>query len=155
MPIQTAVPQFYPQQGMAGVAVPSHGHSSSQASSLASLQQLTQRLDILGQPVPQSHVPHPSPPPTQKQSKSSKNRSAPPPASHLALPGYPMGHYPTQQVGQVGRVASASAPTQARAPNVTINPSHPSLSYQQYAAAAVQQYNAYNAAAMLNPALVS
>jgi len=147
---QAAVAQFYsPQQP--GVAVPSHGHTSSQASSLVRLQQLTQGLDLLGQPVPQSHVPHASPPPTQKQSKSSKNRAvAPaPPTSHLTLPpAYTMGHYPTQQVGQ--RVASASAPTQARAPNVTINPSHSSLIQQQYA---IQQYNAYNAA-MLNPALM-
>ena len=156
---QAAVAQFYsPQQAVAGVAVPSHGHTSSQAGSLARLQQLTQGLDLLSQPVPQSHVPHASPPP-QKTSKSSKNRAvAPaPPATHLALPpGYPpMSHYPTQQVAQVGRVASASAPTQARAPNVTINPSHPSLIHQQYAAAAVQQYNAGVYNAMLNPALVS
>ena len=150
--IQAAVAQFYPQQSMTG-----HGHSSSQASSLARLHQLTQGIDMTGLPVPQSHVPHPSPPPTQKPSKSSKRGSssaAPPPTSHLALPpGYPMGHYPPQQVGQVARVPSATAPTQGRAPNVTINPSHPSLIHQQYAAAAVQQYNAYNA--MLNPALVS
>jgi len=129
--------------------------------SLARLQQLTQGLDLPSQPVPQSHVPHASPPPTQKQSKSSKNRSvAPaPPAPHLAIPpGYPpMGHYPSQQVGQVGRVASASAPTQARAPNVTINPSHSLIQQQQYAAAAAvaQQSSAQHAYyAMLNPALM-
>ena len=57
--------QFYsPQQAVTGVPVPSHGHSSTQAGSLARLQQLTQGLEILGQPVPQSHVPHASPPPT-------------------------------------------------------------------------------------------
>jgi len=147
---QAAVAQFYsPQQAVTGVAAPTHGHSSSQASSLARLQQLTQGLDLLGQPVPQSHVPHASPPPTQKQSKSSKNRAvapAPPPTSHLTLPPGYMGHYPTQQVGQVGRVASASAPTQARPPNVTINPNL----MQQYAMQ--QQYNAISA--MYNPALM-
>merc|ERR1719431_611494 len=48
--------QFYsPQQAVTGVL--SHGHSSTQAGSLARLQQLTQGLEILGQPVPQSHVP--------------------------------------------------------------------------------------------------
>jgi len=143
---QAAVAQFYsPQQAVPGV-VPSHGHTSSQASSLASLQRLTQGLDLLGQHVPQSHVPHASPPPTHKQSKSSKNRAvapAPPPTSHLTLPaGY---HYPAQQVPQVGRVPPA--PTAARNPNVTINQSI----MQQYAIQ--QQYQAYNAA-MLNPALM-
>merc|ERR1719242_2244413 len=99
---------------------PGHGHSSQSTSHLSRLHQLTQTLDIQGQPVPQAHVPHPSPPP-QKPSKSSKSRGSVAASSHLGLPpGYPHygGQHVGQQVGQVGRVAATtSGPNQARPPN--------------------------------------
>merc|ERR1719242_2306630 len=128
---------------------PGHGHSSQSTSHLSRLHQLTQTLDIQGQPVPQSHVPHPSPPP-QKPSKSSKSRGSVAPASHLGLPpGYPhmAPQYPSQQVAQVGRVPSTSGGNQARPPNVTI-PLH-------HGAYTMQAYNqAYQTAMLTNPALM-
>ncbi len=148
------------------------GHAGSQASSLVSLQQLTQRLDLL-QPhagVPQPPVAAKSPPvgggggsrPGGKSGGSKARATAtssslgPPAATaatHLALPpgyGYP-GHHPgsVATAGSQGRMVGGGVPGQiARPPNVTINPSIMQAQYN-----AMQQYNAYNA--MLNPALVS
>ncbi len=149
------------------------GHAGSQASSLVSLQQLTQRLDLL-QPhagVPQPPVAAKSPPvgsggggsrPGGKSGGSKSRATAtssslgPPAATaatHLALPpgyGYP-GHHPGSVAtpGGQGRMVGGGVPGQiARPPNVTINPSIMQAQYN-----AMQQYNAYNA--MLNPALVS
>ena len=159
-----AAAAFYPNQTHVG-------HASSQASSLVSLQQLTQRLDLL-QPhagVPQPPVAAKSPPvggggrPGGKSGGSKARTSAtscslgPPAASaapHLALPpgyGYP-GHHPgsvAAAAGSQSRMVGGGVPGQiSRPPNVTINPSIMQAQYN-----AMQQYNAYNA--MLNPALVS
>jgi len=146
-----AAAQFYPSQQH-----PSH--SSSQANSLVRLQHLTQSLDL--QP-PHGHIPSPtsqpvtSPPPVQRQSKSTKSSrqssaaSHAPPAPPTLPPGYP--HYPpgTLHGAQMAaQGASRTATGQSRPPNVTINPSI----MQQYNA--MQQQYAYNA--MLgNPALVN
>lgn len=135
---------------------PNQQHSGGHPSSLVSLQQLTQRLDLLP-PMPAQHPPtavvttkSPPPPPRQTKAASSKSSSSASSSSKQAAnlqhpagiltgyPGYPHGAGAAN--GQRGGAAGQ------RPPNVTINPS-----LMQYNA--MQQYNAYNA--MLNPALVN
>lgn len=145
-----AVAQFYPSPQQ------HPSHTSSQANSLVRLQHLTQSLDL--QP-PHGHIPAAtpqpvtSPPPAQRQSKSSKSSRQSSSATHAPPtlpPGYP--HYPpgTLHGAQMASQGAGRAATgQARPPNVTINPS------------IMQQYNAmhqqyYAAQTMLgNPALVN
>jgi len=130
---------FYPNQQHTAGAHPS---------SLVSLQQLTQRLDLLP-PVPQhSKSPPPQPSQRSKTSTSSGKSSRPSAAAvsaathhGIALPGY--GYPGAHSSGAGQRTAAGQRP-----PNVAINPG---LSAMQYNA---MQYNAYNAA-MLNPALMN